>query len=131
MSRLSQVLTEMFSYAHGNMPLDALERLSRTVHEFSVNMAQESVTILEGVAMLIESDARPDVRTKAGSLQHSEDISCLLCDAAQKFDLIAGLMQIERDAECHIAQRTPEDDADPGGNMLSANSVRNLEQLHE
>lgn len=107
MKNMYNALNMLYSRAHKQMNADELETLGSAFRDSAISIAQDTSTVLEGIACLIssENDAREKGLQVSGSLQHPDSIFQTLCMAAAKFDLIAGMIEVGSEAKYHANER--------------------------
>ena len=107
MKNMYNALNMLYSRAHKQMTADELKTLETTFMGTAVSMAQDTSTVLEGIACLIssEDEAHKKGMTISGCLQHPDSIFQTLCMAAAKFDLIAGMIEVASEAQYHANER--------------------------
>ena len=107
MKNMYNALNMLYSRAHKQMTADELETLGSAFRDSAISIAQDTSTVLEGIACLIssENDAHEKGVQVSGSLQHPDSIFQTLCMAAAKFDLIAGMIEVGNEAKYHANER--------------------------
>lgn len=107
MKNMYNALNMLYSRAHKQMTADELETLGSAFRDSAISIAQDTSTVLEGIACLIssEDEAHKKGMTISGCLQHPDSIFQTLSMAAAKFDLIAGMIEVGSEAKYHANER--------------------------